>query len=125
MSLGALGGSLATGMLAISVVLGVGIPSAHAKNGDTHVTGQGVNQTVDCGGATVIVDGTSNYVTVVGDCWAVTVQGSYNIVVADNVVNDITVYGFNQTVLYHNGDPAVIDRGRELGMTNRIDRVAA
>ena len=47
------------------------------------------------------------------------------VVVVDDVVNDITVYGFDQTVLYHNGEPAVLDRGRELGMTNRIDRVPA
>jgi hypothetical protein len=55
----------------------------------------------------------------------VTVQGSSNVVVADNVVNDITVYGFDQTVFYKSGEPFVWDRGRELGMTNRIDRVLA
>ena len=27
----------------------------------------------------------------------------------------------DQTVIYHNGAPAVIDRGRELGMTNRVN----
>ena len=53
----------------------------------------------------------------------VTVQGSSNIVVADNVINDITVYGNDQTVFYQNGEPFVWDRGRELGMTNRIDRI--
>ena len=52
-------------------------------------------------------------------------QGTSNIVIADNVVNDVTVYGCDQTVLYKNGAPAVWDRGRELGMTNRIDRVPA
>ncbi len=45
--------------------------------------------------------------------------------IADNVVNDITVYGWDQTVLYKSGEPFVLDRGRELGMTNRIDRVPA
>ena len=45
--------------------------------------------------------------------------------IADNVVNDITVYGWDQTALFKTGDPALIDRGRELGMTNRIDRVPA
>ena len=55
----------------------------------------------------------------------VTVQGSSNIVVADNVINDITVDGNDQTVFYKNGEPFVWDRGRELGMTNRIDRVPA
>ena len=54
-----------------------------------------------------------------------TVQGSGNIIVADNVINDITVYGSDQTVFYKNGEPVVWDRGRELGMTNRIDRVPA
>jgi len=35
------------------------------------------------------------------------------------------VYGNDQTVFYKNGEPNVWDRGRELGMTNRIDRVPA
>ena len=69
--------------------------------------------------------GPDNTINALGSCWAVTVQGSSNIVVADNVVNNIIVYGNNQTVLYKNGDPTVWDRGRELGMTNRIDRVPA
>ena len=54
-----------------------------------------------------------------------TVQGSANLIVADNVINDITVYGSDQTVFYKNGEPVVWDRGRELGMTNRIDRIPA
>ncbi len=45
--------------------------------------------------------------------------------IADNVINDITVYGYDQTVIYHDGDPAVIDRGPELGMANRINRAPA
>ena len=40
-----------------------------------------------------------------GTCWAVTVQGSSNIVIADTVINDITVYGYDQTVFFHNGEP--------------------
>lgn len=98
-------------------------PLAHAENGDTHITGQGTIQTVDCNNATLIVLGTSNQVNALGTCWAVTVQGSSNVIIADNVINDITVYGWDQTVFYKNGDPALWDRGRELGMTNRIDRV--
>ncbi len=98
-----------------------GAPAAEAKNGDTHITGQGVTQTLDCNNATLLVNGTSNTIYAKGSCWAVTLQGSSNIVVADNVVNDITVYGYDQTVIYHNGAPALIDRGRELGMTNRIN----
>ena len=105
--------------LAVAVPLGLGVPTAHAKNGDTHITGQ------DCNESALIVVGTGNYITAVGSCWGVSVQGSSNIVVVDDVVNDITVYGFDQTVLYHTGEPAVWDRGRELGMTNRIDRVPA
>jgi hypothetical protein len=108
-----------------AMALAAGVPAASAKNGDTHVTGQGLNQTLDCNDSTLIVVGTSNTVTALGSCWAVTVQGSSNIVIADNVVNDITVYGFDQTVLYHNGDPQILDRGRELGLTNRLDRVPA
>ena len=36
-----------------------------------------------------------------------------------------TVYGWNQTVFFHNGDPYIWDRGRELGMTNRLQRMLA
>nr|WP_284231314.1 MULTISPECIES: DUF3060 domain-containing protein [unclassified Mycolicibacterium] len=111
--------------LAVAVPWCIGVPTAQAKNGDTHITGQGITQTLDCNESALIVVGTGNYITAVGSCWGVSVQGSSNIVVVDDVVNDITVYGFDQTVLFHTGDPAVWDRGRELGMTNRIDRVPA
>lgn len=100
-------------------------PAASAKNDDTHITGQGITQTIDCKDSTLFVMGTGNHVNAKGSCWAIAVQGSSNIVIADNVVNDIVVYGFDQTVMYKNGAPSVWDRGRELGMTNRIDRVPA
>ncbi|OFJ54347.1 DUF3060 domain-containing protein [Mycolicibacterium grossiae] len=102
-----------------------GAPVAQAKNGDTHVTGQGINQTLDCNDSTLFVTGTGNYVTAKGSCWAVAVQGSANVIIVDNVVHDIVVYGTDQTVYYHSGEPSVWDRGRELGMVNRIDRVPA
>ena len=98
-------------------------PRAHAKNGDTHVIGQGVEQVLDCNDATLMVNGTSNIVTAKGNCWAVTVMGSSNTVVADSVTHDITVYGYDETVFFHNGDPFLWDRGRELGMVNRLQRV--
>jgi hypothetical protein len=120
-----LGTSLALSTVAVSGALCVGTPTAQAKNGDTHITGQGVIQTLDCNESALIVVGTGNTITAVGTCWGISVQGSSNIIVADNVINDITVYGFDQTVLYHGGEPTVWDRGRELGMTNRIDRVPA
>jgi hypothetical protein len=81
-------------------------------------TGQAKNN------ATLLVDGTRNTVNALGTCWAVTVMGSGHTVVADNVVHDITVYGFNESVFYKSGQPFVWDRGRELGMTNRINHVA-
>lgn len=112
-------------LVAVPLGLAVGMPTAAAKNGDTHITGQGVERTLDCNNATLLVTGTGNTVNAMGTCWAVTVQGSSNVVVAENVVNDITVYGYDQTVFYKNGQPAVIDRGRELQMTNVIDRVPA
>ena len=126
MSWRALGASIATGIVGIpAVALGIAAPTAQAKNGDTHVTGQGIIQTLDCNDSTLIVVGTGNTINALGTCWAVTVQGSGNTVIADNVINDITVYGFDQTVLYHFGNPQVLDRGRELGLTNRLDRVPA
>jgi Protein of unknown function (DUF3060) len=121
----AVGRSLAACVITLPVALAVGVPAAHAKNGDTHITGIGIVQTLDCNESTLLVNGTGNQINAVGSCWAVTVMGSSNVIVADNVTNDITVYGWDQTVLYKNGEPIVWDRGRELGMTNRIDRVPA
>ena len=101
------------------------VAPAQAKNGDTHITGQGIVQTLDCNESTLFVTGTGNTVYALGSCWAVTMQGSSNVVIADNIVDNVIVYGNDQTVFYKNGEPFVWDRGRELGMTNRIDRVPA
>lgn len=68
----ALSRSLTACLVALPVALAVGSPAAQAKNGDTHITAIGANQTID-----------------------------------------------------RNGEPVVWDRGRELGMMNRIDRVPA
>ena len=114
-----------TAVAALTVPALLGTPVAAAKNGDTHITAVGLTQTIDCNDATLFVNGSNNVITALGNCWAVTIQGSGNTVVADNVINDITVYGFNQTALYKNGEPVVVDRGRELGMTNVINRIDA
>lgn len=133
--------------VAIAVAVAVGSPAAHAQpdgvcnplarncadtsvvgdhvQGDTHLTGVGIKQTVDCNNRTLLVTGTGNQITAMGTCWAVAVQGSSNVIVADTVINDITVYGWDQTVLYRHGDPVLWDRGRELGMPNRLNRVPA
>ena len=116
-------GSLAACVITIAATPAAPAPAAHAKNGDTHVTGQGIEQTLDCNDSTLIVNGTRNIVNAMGNCWAVTVMGSSNTVVADGVTHDITVYGWDQTVFYHSGAPIVLDRGRELGMTNRLQQV--
>lgn len=116
--------TLTASLLAVPA-LTVGAPAASAEHGDTHVTGLGVTQTIDCNDATLFVNGANNRITALGTCLAVTVQGSSNFVVADNIVNDVTVYGWDQTVLYKNGSPIVWDRGRELGMTNHVDRLVA
>lgn len=113
-------------VVATGVVLATGTaPVTHAKNGDTHITGQGIEQTLDCNDGTLLVNGTNNTITALGNCWAVTVMGSSNTVVADSITHDITAYGWNQTVYFHTGTPAIWDRGRELGMTNRLQQVPA
>ncbi len=121
-----LAGSLATCAFTFAagtaVVIGPA-PTAQAKNGDTHVIGEGLQQVLDCNDATLIVNGTANVVTAKGNCYAVTVMGSSNMVVADSVSHDITAYGYDQTVFFHGGDPIIWDRGRELGMVNRLQRV--
>lgn len=103
-----------------------GTPAANARGeGDTHITGVGQEITIDCNNATLFVNGSWNTINATGVCYAVTLQGSGNTVVADTITDDITVYGLDQTVMFHNGDPYILDRGRELGMTNRIDRIPA
>ena len=103
----------------------LGTPTANARGGgDTHVAGIGQEMTIDCNNATLFVNGSWNVINTTGVCYAVTMQGSGNVVIADTITDDITVYGSDQTVMFHNGDPFILDRGRELGMTNRIDRVA-
>ena len=121
----AVGRSLVACTLAFPVALGLGVPSAQANNGDTHITGQGIVQTIDCNESTLFVNGTGNTINALGSCWAVTVQGSSNVIIADNIVDNVIVYGSDQTVFYKSGDPTVWDRGRELGMVNRVDRVPA
>jgi hypothetical protein len=121
----AVGRSLTACAIVFPAALGLGVPSAQAKNGDTHITGQGIVQTLDCNESTLFVTGAGNTVYALGSCWAVTMQGSSNVVIADNIVDNVIVYGNDQTVFYKNGEPFVWDRGRELGMTNRIDRVLA
>ena len=111
--------------IAIAITSAAGASTGHAKNGDTHISGEGLEQTIDCNGATLLVDGTGNTVNAVGTCWAVSVMGSGNTIVADNVIHDITVYGYNESVFYKNGDPVAWDRGRELGMVNRISHVGS
>jgi hypothetical protein len=121
-----LAGSLATCVVTFAAALAAAVtagPAAHAKNGDTHIIGEGIEQVLDCNDGTLIVNGTSNIVTAKGNCWAVTVMGSSNMVVADSVTHDITAYGYDQTVFFHGGDPIIWDRGRELGMVNRLQRV--
>jgi hypothetical protein len=121
----AVGRSLTACAVTLPVALGVGVPAAQAQNGDTHITGQGIVQTLDCNGSTLFVDGSDNTINALGSCFAVTVQGSSNVIVADNIVDNVLVYGSDQTVFYKSGDPTVWDRGRELGMVNRINRVPA
>jgi hypothetical protein len=118
-------GSLATCIAAVAATCAAPPPAAHAKNGDTHVIGQGIEQVLDCNDATLIVNGTNNNVTALGNCYAVTMMGSGNTVVADSVSHDITVYGYDQTVFYKAGSPILWDRGRELGMTNRLQQVGS
>ena len=96
-----------------------------AGYGDTHVTATGQQMVIDCNNGTLFVNGSYNIITATGSCFAVTMQGSGNTVIADNVANDITVYGSDQTVLFKGGDPLITDVGRQLQMTNRIDRIPA
>jgi hypothetical protein len=119
----AVAGSLASCAITVAVTPAGAAPAAHAKNGDTHVIGEGIEQTLDRNDATLIVNGARNTLNALGNCWAVTVLGSSNTVIAHSVTHDITVHGYDQTVFYHNGARIIRGRGRELGMTNRLQQV--
>jgi hypothetical protein len=121
----AVAGSLVACTITVTAVSAAPPPVAHAKNGDTHVSGEGLDETVDCNDSTLLVNGTRNTVTALGTCYAVTVMGSSNTVVADTITHDVTVYGWDETVFFHNGAPFLWDRGRELGMINRLQQVPA
>ena len=54
-------GTLATCVSTVAATPAAPPPVAHAKNGDTHIIGQGLEQTIDCNDSTLIVNGTSNY----------------------------------------------------------------
>ncbi|OBI06628.1 hypothetical protein A5735_10100 [Mycolicibacter heraklionensis] len=113
------------------VLLGLGAgslgaaASGHAVPGDIHIYGVHETHVLDCNGGTLFVNGVNLTIHAMGTCYAVTTQGSQNTVIADTILNDVTVYGYDTTVYYHNGDPLLFDRGRELGMTNRLQRVPA
>ena len=48
------------------------IPTAHARGeGDTHIYGIGQELTLDCGGGTLFVNGSSNLINAAGTCYAV------------------------------------------------------
>jgi len=60
-----------------------------------------------------------------GTCWAVTLQGSSNVVIADNIVDNAIVYGNDQTGLLQERRAVVWDRGREWAWSTASDRVPA
>lgn len=117
--------ALAAALLGVAAVSPLSATTANAVPGDIHIYGVHETRTLDCNGGTLFINGVNLTVHAMGSCWAVTMQGSQNTVIADTIVNDVTVYGNDQTVYYHNGDPLLFDRGRELGMTNRLQRVPA
>ncbi|MDD7811499.1 DUF3060 domain-containing protein [Mycolicibacter sinensis] len=117
--------ALGAALLTFAAAPLAGAPDAQAVPGDIHIYGVHETRTLDCQGGTLFINGVNITVHAFGDCWAVTMQGSQNTVIAENIINDVTVYGYDQTVYYKNGDPFLFDRGRELGMTNRLARVPA
>ena len=81
----AVAGPLVSCLISAAAATVVPPPVAHAKNGDTHIIGQGLQKVIDCNDALLLVNGTGNTVTAKGNCWAVTVMGSSNTIVADSV----------------------------------------
>lgn len=90
-------------------------PAARAKSGGTDTRGEGVEQTVRCDEATVLVNSTRDVDTARGICCAVTVMGSSDTGIAATVRHDITMNGSDETVFPHTGTPSAWPRSERNG----------
>ncbi len=78
--------------------------------GQLSVAGINENKTIACNDNHVSVDGIANTVTITGHCATVTVSGMQNKVTLD-ASDQINASGFDNVVIYHSGEPDVINGG--------------
>jgi hypothetical protein len=81
------------------------------------VSGIGQNKTIDCNETILNISGVENTVTVTGHCVSLTLSGIDNVVTVDST-DSIGVSGFDNRIVFHNGEPQVSSSGSG----NTVDR---
>jgi hypothetical protein len=81
-------------------------PTTPSPGSSQSVSGIKDTKTVICNDSDLIISGSSNTITVTGQCASVTVAGTGNIVVLDSA-ESITASGFDNKVTYHSGTPHI------------------
>jgi Protein of unknown function (DUF3060) len=81
----------------------------------------GTTTTLDCGnGKSLNVGGSNNTLTVTGTCGTVSIGGAENKVTIDKIDKHLNVVGFNNTIIYKDGNPKVDN----LGSGNTINKAS-
>jgi hypothetical protein len=81
----------------------------------------GTTTTLDCGdGKSLNVGGSNNTLTVKGTCGTVSIGGADNKITIDKIDKHLNVVGFNNTIIYKDGNPKV----ENLGNGNTINKAS-
>jgi hypothetical protein len=81
-------------------------PTTPSPGSSQSVSGISDKKTVICNDGDLVISGSSNTITVTGQCASVTVAGTDNVVVLDTA-ESITASGFDNKVTYHSGTPQI------------------
>jgi len=77
-----------------------------------HYSSFGTEADIDCGdGRALDISGSNNTLTVSGNCAQVSITGADNRVRLDKVTDSLEVGGLNNSVVYLDGDPDVVNSG--------------
>lgn len=77
-----------------------------------HYSSFGTEAAIDCGdGRPLNIAGSNNTLSVTGSCASVSVTGADNRVHLEKVTDSLEVGGLNNTVVYDDGEPDVVNSG--------------
>ncbi len=108
--------------LAVAFAVLVATPTAFADAPDHVINDAAQTLSVDCGeGGKVVVNGSSNTVTVTGGCAKVVVNGSTNSVAID-AADKIAVNGSGNRVTYKKGYTKKSPKVARTGVANKVSR---